>query len=100
MTNYGGNRLALFFAGDGHDHRGRTIHNILAMDDCWLEHNYNYIQWLFPIPEAGRFNSFAPLLDKEAQAFFAENPELREQQALSLNRMLDFFGLACLLLNC
>jgi len=93
MTDYSGNRLALFTAGDGPDHRGRTIHDILAMDDFWLEHTHDYIQWLFPIPEAGRFNSFAPLLDQETQACFAESVELRQQQSQSLKRMLDFFGL-------
>lgn len=93
MTDYGDNQIALFFAGEGSDHRGRTIHDILAMDDFWLEHTHDYIQWLFPIPEAGRFNSFAPLLDQETQAFFAEHSELRKLQSRSFNRMLDFFGL-------
>lgn len=93
MNDYSGNRLALFTAGNGTDHRGRTIHEILAMDDFWLEHTHDYIQWLFPIPEAGRFNSFAPVLDEETQNFFAQCSELRDQQSRSLNRMLDFFGL-------
>tara|TARA_R110001583_G_scaffold67017_3_gene191981 strand:- start:5767 stop:6279 length:513 start_codon:yes stop_codon:yes gene_type:complete len=93
MTELPDNRLILFTLGQGTDHAGRFFHDILALDNFWLEHTHDYIQWLFPIPEAGRFNGFAPVLDTSTQACFGKNPKLREQQSLSLNRMLDFFGL-------
>ena len=93
MDELSDSRLILFTLGKGADHKGRSIHDILALDNFWLEHTHDYIQWLFPIPEAGRFNGFAPLLDAGTRACFGENPKLREQQSLSLNRMLAFFGL-------
>ena len=94
MAELSDNRLVLFTLGEGTDHGGRSIHDILALDNFWLEHTHDYIQWLFPIPEAGRFNGFAPVLDAATQTRFGENSKLRKQQALSLNRMLGFFGLA------
>ena len=88
------NRLVQFILGTGTDHRNRTIEDILDMDDFWLEHIHDYIQWLFPIPEAGRFNQFAPVLDPATRDCFAENPQLRQQQRRALDRMLRFLGLA------
>jgi hypothetical protein len=93
MAELADSRLILFTLGEGVEHRGRIIHDILALDNFWLEHTHDYIQWLFPIPEAGRFNGFAPVLEGGTPARFGENPKLREQQSLSLKRMLDFFGL-------
>ncbi|OLO10466.1 Opioid growth factor receptor (OGFr) conserved domain containing protein [Chromohalobacter japonicus] len=85
--------LIRFYSEEGTDHKGRSIEDIWAMPSFWLEHTHDYIQWLFPIPEAGRFNGFAPLLDEEAQIVFAESDELRQRQRRSLDMMLDFFGL-------
>lgn len=93
MTTSNASRIVNFTLGEGTDHRGRRINQIWAQDDFWLEHTHDYIQWLFPIPEAGRFNSFAPLLDPESRKWFANNPELQAQQTRSLDRMLKFFGL-------
>ncbi len=63
------------------------------MPSFWLEHTHDYIQWLFPIPEAGRFNGFAPLLGEAEQAAFAADETLRANQCQSLDVMLAFFGL-------
>ncbi|TKJ09244.1 hypothetical protein E8Q34_17915 [Halomonas sp. 15WGF] len=54
------------------------------------EHTHDYIQWLFPIPEASRFNSFAPLLTPAVQAAFANDERLRHHQQRSLDVMLNF----------
>jgi hypothetical protein len=87
-------RLIAFYHGKGHDHKGRQLDNIWSLSPFWLEHTHNYIQWLFPIPEAGRFNAFAPLLTPNVQAAFASDACLRQNQQRSLDVMLDFFGLA------
>ena len=86
-------QLIAFYRGEGDDHQGRRIHDIWVLSPFWLEHTHDYIQWLFPIPEAGRFNSFAPLLGEVARAAFAENEMLRANQRRSLDTMLAFFGL-------
>ena len=86
--------LIRFYEGEGTDHKGRRIEDVWSLSHFWLEHTHDYIQWLFPIPEAGRFNGFAPLLCDEVRAAFAESDELKRRQRKSLDVMLNFFGLA------
>ena len=43
---------AMFLTGIGRDHRGRSLAEVLAFDDSALEQHHDYIQWLFPLPEA------------------------------------------------
>ncbi|MDN3562094.1 opioid growth factor receptor-related protein [Vreelandella neptunia] len=86
-------RLIAFYRGEGHDHKGRRLEDIWVLPSFWLEHTHDYIQWLFPIPEMGRFNAFAPLLTSEVQAAFEREASLRQRQQHSLDVMLDFFGL-------
>lgn len=88
-----GHRLIAFTLGQRPDHKGRYIEDVWHLSHFWLEHTHDTIQWLFPIPEAGRFNGFAPLLGKAERAAFAESDELRERQRTSLDVMLAFFGL-------
>lgn len=86
-------QLIDFYQGRAADHQGRTLEDIWTLSPFWLEHTHDYIQWLFPIPEAGRFNAFAPLLDETVRAFFANDEALRAKQRRSLDVMLAFFGL-------
>lgn len=87
------NVLTDFYRGEAGDHKGRHIEEIWAFPHFWLEHTHDYIQWLFPIPEVGRFNGFAPLLTEEDRQVFANDPELRKRQRASLDVMLSFLGL-------
>ncbi|MCA1773842.1 MAG: hypothetical protein LC677_15040 [Halomonas sp.] len=86
-------RLIAFSRREGPDHKGRQIEDIWSLSSFWLEHTHDYIQWLFPIPEAGRFNAFAPLLTPPVQAAFEEDGVLRQNQQQSFDVMLDFLGL-------
>jgi Opioid growth factor receptor (OGFr) conserved region len=81
-----------FYAGQGHDHRGRKLDEILAWDNSRLESTHDYIQWLFPLPEPSRFNSHAPLLTEADCAAFKQRPELAANMLRSLKRMLEFYG--------
>lgn len=85
--------LIKFIRGDGRDHRGRTLDDVLAMDDFWLEHTHDYIQWLFPLPEPSRANLMAPILTDEDRQTFRNDEFLKLQQRKALDRMLAFFGL-------
>jgi hypothetical protein len=87
------NPLITFYRGEGTDHQGRIIDDIWALSSFWLEHTHDYIQWLFPIPEAGRFNGFAPLLGEAERTAFANDESLRMNHRHSLDVMLAFFGL-------
>lgn len=85
--------LLTFYRGEGTDHQDRLIDDIWALSSFWLEHTHDYIQWLFPIPEAGRFNGFAPLLGEAERTAFANDESLRTNHRRSLDVMLAFFGL-------
>jgi len=86
-------KIIAFYRGEIPDHRGRLIDEIWQMSHFWLEHTHDYVQWLFPIPEPGRFNGFAPFLDEFAAEAFKADQLLKRRQAQSLDVMLDFFAL-------
>ncbi|MCH4810903.1 opioid growth factor receptor-related protein [Vreelandella neptunia] len=85
--------LIAFYRGQATDHQGRYINDIWALSHFWLEHTHDYIQWLFPIPEVGRFNHFAPRLTDVEREVFQDDSALREKQRVSLDVMLSFLGL-------
>lgn len=88
-----GSRLLRFIRGEEKDHRGRTFDDILAMDDFWLEHTHDFIQWLFPIPEISQANVHAPVLTNEDRVCLRADEALRHQHRRALDRMLSFYGL-------
>ena len=84
--------LLAFYSGEGRDVQGRTHAEILAWSDALLEAVHDYIQWLFPLPEASAFNPTAPVLTPELiEAFRASDP-MRHRLRASLFRMLRFYG--------
>lgn len=85
--------LLEFYRGAGRDARGRTLAEIMAWDDARLEAVHDYIQWLFPLPEASAFNPDAPRLTQADIAAFHADPALREALAGSHAWMLRFYRL-------
>jgi hypothetical protein len=85
-------QLIDFYSGAGADHRGRRLDEILAWDDERLEQTHDYIQWLFPLAAASRFNPHAPLLTDPDRAEFQKRPELRANVLRAMRRMLGFYG--------
>jgi opioid growth factor receptor-like protein len=85
-------QLIRFYAGEGADHRGRTLNQILTWNDRELEQTHDYIQWLFPLIEPSRFNPDAPLLTAQDRDAFQLRPELRNNLLRALERMLEFYG--------
>lgn len=61
--------IKAFLEGEGPDARGRTLFDVLAMDNAALEQNHDFIQWLFPLREPSRAVPDAPVLtDAEVEA--------------------------------
>ncbi len=85
--------LLLFYAGERFDHAGRRFDEILAWDRRRLEMVHDYIQWMFPLPEASRFNPDAPLLSSTDIAAFHSTPHLQGRALAALDVMLEFYGL-------
>jgi hypothetical protein len=65
MSDEATERFLLFYRGEGEDHCGRKLRQIIAKSDVWLEETHDYIQWLFPLPTASRFNPDAPILKRD-----------------------------------
>ena len=83
--------IVSFLSGDGRDHRGRSVEDVLGFDDSELERHHDYIQWLFPLPEASRFNLDAPVLTPEALAQLAASPAAKDNLRRARDRMLAFY---------
>ena len=43
--------IVMFLEGEGTDAHGRTVFEVVAMDDIALDRTHDFIQWLFPLPE-------------------------------------------------
>lgn len=84
--------LVAFYRGEGTDHRGRTLNNILAFADSELESCHDYIQWLFPLRTLSDFNPEAPVVTDEVMAEFVRDEMLQLNVHRSLLRMLQFYG--------
>ncbi|WP_439477002.1 opioid growth factor receptor-related protein [Brevundimonas sp.] len=54
--------IVMFLEGEGTDARGRTVFEILAMNDVALEQTHDFIQWLFPLPEPSAAVPGSPVL--------------------------------------
>jgi len=61
--------LVAFYDGTGTDERGRTLEQILEWRATRLEQSHDYIQTLFPLPEASGVNFSAPLIDKQVHCY-------------------------------
>ncbi|EGU0150143.1 hypothetical protein JFQ72_004389 [Vibrio parahaemolyticus] len=85
--------LISFQLGKTVDSQGRTINDIWAFNDFWLEHDHSYIQWLFPIDSQTKFNRHAPILTTEDISAFRQFDSLKEAQLKSLSVMLGFLGM-------
>ena len=81
-----------FYRG-GRDDRGRTLDEIRAASDQWLEATHDYIQWAFPLPEPSAFNPDAPLLSRADITAFLQEAPLQERLLGVTGRMLHFYGL-------
>jgi len=83
--------LIQFYSGQTPDVEGRYIEDILAFTDEELEYAHDYIQWLFPLPEASRFYARAPILTEADIAAFKSSPDLLARVRDAVARMTTFY---------
>lgn len=86
-------RLLDFYEGRGADHRGRTLADVRRFPVEWLEHEHDFIQWLFPLRTPSPVNPEAPTLSEHDIAQFRSNDGLKSRLRQSFELMLDFYGL-------
>jgi hypothetical protein len=87
-------RLTDFTRGDAPDAAGRMISEIWAFSDRELESVHDFIQWIFPLREASRFNADAPLVRDGDIEEFRSDPGLLRSLLRSFDVYLAFLGLA------
>ena len=81
------------------DYKGRTLLDIILMDDAGMERKHDYIQVLFPTTQRSRAVPNAPVLSLEMVNDILRNKphvlmRIQEGLYLSFSRMLRFYGLA------
>jgi len=84
--------LIAFYRGVASDSEQRRLDEILDWDDSDLEAVHDFIQWLFPLPDASAFNPDAPLLTAADIAEFRRDPALRANLLRAARRMFAFYG--------
>ena len=80
-----------FYLGKQRDSKGRTLSDIWAFHAGDLEKVHDYIQFLFPLTVASRFNPDAPLLDAETITVMRSNRQIQNNLRMSLGVMLKFY---------
>src|SRR5438876_1640 len=84
--------IVKFYRGKRRDAEGRMIDEIRSWDHKRLEHEHDYIQWLFPLRKPSQFNADAPILtDADIRTFMADE-RLRKEVVKSFDVMLSFYG--------
>lgn len=80
-----------FLEGEGTDARGRTVFEVLAMNDVALEHTHDFIQWLFPLPEPSAAVPDSPVLTPEDVRAIRESELAPIALAGATDRMVNFY---------
>lgn len=83
--------ILAFLEGEAMDPRGRTVFEVLAMNDVALEHTHDFIQWLFPLPEPSAAVPDAPVLGPEDIRAIRESELAPIALAAATDRMTSFY---------
>lgn len=83
--------ITAFLEGEGTDARGRTVFDVLAMDNAALERNHDFIQWLFPLPELSSAVPDAPVLTDAEVAAIRESGMAQCAMVAGAERMNAFY---------
>jgi hypothetical protein len=84
--------ITAFLEGDGTDSQGRTIFDVIALDDDALERMHDFIQWLFPLTEPSRAVPDAPVLTAAEVEAIRRSVMAQCALAAATDRMAAFYG--------
>jgi hypothetical protein len=84
--------VASFLEGDGRDGRGRTVFDVLSMNDADLERTHDFIQWLFPLPERSAAVPDAPVLTEAEVETIRTSTLAQCALAAATDRMAAFYA--------
>jgi len=80
-----------FLEGEGPDARGRSVFQVLAMNDVALEHTHDFIQWLFPLPEPSEAVPDTPVLTPDVIRAVRESELAPIALTAATDRMTNFY---------
>jgi len=83
--------IVAFLEGEGPDAAGRTLFDVLAMDNAALERTHDYIQWLFPLREPSRAVPDAPVLGDDEVEILQASAMAQIALAAATDRMEAFY---------
>lgn len=83
--------VAAFLAGEGSDHKGRVLPDVLAFSDEEIEQHHDYIQWLFPLLEESEQVFDAPVLAPSDVTLLRASQTAQEHLEQAVGRMLAFY---------
>jgi hypothetical protein len=83
--------VVAFLEGEGRDGRGRTVFDVLGLDDAALELNHDFIQWLFPLPEPSGAVPDAPVLTGDDMQAIHDSVMAQCALAAATDRMEAFY---------
>lgn len=84
--------IVRFLLGEGRDGAGRSLFKVLAMDNVQLERRHDYIQWLFPLPEASSAVPGAPVLSADDVLQIRSSDIAVTNLRAAAARMRDFYA--------
>ena len=85
--------LTRFYLGQAVHSTGRTLDEILAMDDSDLDRAHNMIQWLFPTDRPSVYWINAPFLSRGEVELFKKNLIIRKNYISAFYRYIGLFGI-------
>lgn len=84
--------LVPFYQGNGKSASNAALEEILSWSDQRLEAQHDYIQWLFPLASASRYNSNAPVLNSGLIGTLRTDPTVQKNYMRAFDRILKFYG--------
>ena len=81
-----------FLQGTGTDGAGRTVFQVIALNDASIEGTHDFIQWLFPLAEPSGANRRAPVLSASDVEAVQACGMAQCALAAATDRMARFYG--------
>jgi hypothetical protein len=86
MTN-----IIAFYTG-GADNKGRTLDDMIALNDPKMEAGHDFIQWMFPLHEKSLHSVNTPVLTQEDIDALKASPVAKANMLRAFARFKDFLG--------
>lgn len=70
-----------------------TLEDLWALPPSMIGVQYFYIEWLFPVDHASKWNRTVPTLHGDDLLFFQSNPEIQQKFLTSFDKIMHYFGI-------